>query len=65
MTGMSQETSPGGPDEVSAPNQTHTKVGVFSAKGLDLLPGCMWSLRERESLVLKLISLFKTKEAEE
>ena len=57
MIGMSQERSPGGPDEVSAPNQIHTKVGVFSAKGLDLLPGCMWSLRERESLVLKLINM--------
>lgn len=57
MIGMSQERSTGGPDEVSAPNQIHTKAGALSAKGLDLLPGCMWSLRERESLVLKLINM--------
>lgn len=57
MIGMSQERSTGGPDEVSAPNQSHTKAGALSAKGLDLLPGCMWSLRERESLVLKLINM--------
>ena len=32
VTGISQDRSTGGLDEVSAPNQIHTNIGVFSAK---------------------------------
>lgn len=57
VIGMSQERSTGGLDEVSVPSPIHTKIGVFSAKSVNLLPGLMQSLRERERLVLKLINV--------